>query len=44
VNEAKQIETWDYTNILEWCGEKKTTWKVVPGGAQAELHNTDGDI
>ncbi len=31
---AKQIGTWDYSKILEWCGEKKTTWKVVPVGAQ----------
>jgi hypothetical protein len=31
---AKQVGTWDYSKILEWCGEKKTTWKVVPVGAQ----------
>ena len=31
---AKQVGTWDYTRILEWCGEKKTTWQVVPVGAQ----------
>jgi len=31
---AKQVSTWDFTKVLDWCGENKTEWRVVPTGAQ----------
>ena len=31
---AKQVATWDFSKVLDWCGENKTEWRVVPTGAQ----------
>jgi len=31
---AKQMNTWDFTKVLDWCGVHKTEWMVVPTGAQ----------
>jgi hypothetical protein len=31
---AKQVATWDFSKVLDWCGVNKTEWIVVPTGAQ----------
>jgi hypothetical protein len=31
---AKQLGTWDFSKVLDWCGDKKTEWHVVPTTAQ----------
>jgi Family of unknown function (DUF5641) len=31
---AKQVATWDFSKVHDWCGQNKTEWVVVPTGAQ----------
>ena len=31
---SKQLATWDYSKVLDWCGVNKTEWIVVPTHAQ----------
>ena len=31
---SKQLGTWDYSKVLDWCGVNKTEWVVVPTHAQ----------
>ena len=34
VAEAKQVGSWDFSEIRDWCAAKKFMWELIPTGAQ----------